>query len=383
MMNEGLKLIFFISCSLCYTFSSPIQNDPCFHITCPQGEICMRSIDAISYNCIKEDQYLKRDEYNNMGDLELALKPRDSVTNYPVNYFEKYMTFNPCLSSPCAPRQICRNLGKNEYICQSEIHAFADINDARSMLREQSKLNVWENLQEAFHHHKAYRKIKPLKAVTQKLKDEDYEVISPETIHHEIGDICKTSKSGTKLINPLRINQYIICLDDTFIIRNCHRGSVFNTFTEKCENTRDIPTKHLEISNPCLNNSTFVQENKFQYRCDCPPGFTGKNCEKVDICEPSFCGMNGVCLSIGYEQEVSHMCWCNNGVEIGLDCESSDTLESNPCLDMNTEIELHALKLNPTVYVECGEENKPVLHSCQHPLVFSEKIQECDWETDE
>ena len=76
------------------------------------------------------------------------------------------------------------------------------------------------------------------------------------------------------------------------------------------------------------------------------------------------------------------MCWCNNGLEIGENCENLKRLEPNPCMIMannNVDDFLHALNLSPSVYVKCAEGNKPVLNVCQYPLVFSETLQECNW----
>ncbi len=196
------------------------------------------------------------------------------------------------------------------------------------------------------------------------------------------GDICKGQKMGSKHINPDRINQYVICLsEDKYILRNCQRGLVFNAFSSDCEKTRDMPGEHFNsATNPCLNNSTFVPTDSFKYRCECPVGFTGKNCERPDICEPSFCGESGVCLSIGHQSEYNHLCWCNNGLEIGKDCKEPAGLEPNPCMNLNRpDREFYRLDLTPYVFVKCVEENRPMLNVCQYPLVFSDELQECDW----
>lgn len=363
------------------TYSNTINDDPCLHVKCPRGEICIKSIDGFSFNCIKEISYSKNIKFGSNQDLNMAAKARDLFTNYPVNYFEKYMSFNPCLSSPCGPRKICRHIKNEKFICQSELELYSDTNKLRSFANIGLKQNIWTNLQKKFFNERRHNKITSLRAIKKKLEADDYEDINAATINNQLGDLCTKNhaKPGTKLANPLRISQYIICLTDNFIIRNCHRGSVFNNHSEKCEATTDIPIEHFRKSNPCLNNSTFVQTDKFQYKCECPAGFTGTHCEKKDICEASFCGMNGVCLGIGYTTVVSHLCWCNNGLDIGKDCDAAETLESNPCLKIDLNKKLHSLKLNPSVYVECGDENKPVLRTCQYPLVFSEDLQECDW----
>jgi len=366
-----LKTIYLLLGLACLTYSTPIYNDPCLYVKCPIGQICIKSVDGYSYNCLKETSY-----------SDINIDYARTVKNRPVNYFEKYMSFNPCLTNPCGPRQICRNWGKNEYVCQSELELGPDT----ERMIDQSTNNIyrnglWQNLKSIWNKEKSTKNTYKitLKAKKQNLRDEDYIELSPETIKNKLGDICVGARVGQKIRNPSRLNQYVICLKDTFVIRNCPRGMVFNTFSKDCEKTLTEPNDFLNGPNPCQNNSTFVSINTFEYRCDCPPGFTGKNCEKADICEPSFCGMTGVCLSIGHENIVSHMCWCDNGLYIGQRCEKQDTLEPNPCLNLNSGQKFHKLDRSPSVYVQCGEENKPILETCEYPLVFSETFQECDW----
>jgi len=379
-----IKVILLIFAFISMIYSTPIEDDPCLRVICKIGSICVKSFDGHgNYNCVKEELGTARLDTRSVfhPSYTSGTKIRHSATNVPkTNYYKNYYTNNPCMSSPCKPQEICRNIADNDYFCQHELDRYADTQQARSYQQRKMKQNVWENLQKIFKKQQAFRKLTPLKAIRQKLRDSDYEIIPQETLEEKLGGICVNEKPGTKLINPLRISQYIICLkDEEYLIRNCPRGSVFNTFSEKCERTRDIPNNYLKGNNPCLNKSTFLLLDKYQYRCQCPPGFTGKHCEKEDICGPGFCGENGVCLSIGYEKKVSHMCWCNNGVEIGTDCDDTTKLEPNPCLDTKTSSKYHSLKLKPSVYIECGEENKPMLKTCHFPLIFSEELQECDW----
>ena len=42
-------------------------------------------------------------------------------------------------------------------------------------------------------------------------------------------------------------------------------------------------------SNPCANNGTCANLDNGQYECSCPPGFSGKDCQKKD----GPCVMNG------------------------------------------------------------------------------------------
>lgn len=139
-------LAFFIS----IVHSTPVTSDPCLYAKCPNGEICIKSIDGYSYNCLRENQYTS--VYDGIkSNIEFGAKSKQTVTNYPVNYYEKYMSFSPCLSSPCGPNQICRNLPDNKFVCVNELVAFSDRSALQPIAAQQQlKQDVWANLQTIF-----------------------------------------------------------------------------------------------------------------------------------------------------------------------------------------------------------------------------------------
>ncbi|XP_060584698.1 neurocan core protein-like isoform X2 [Ruditapes philippinarum] len=68
--------------------------------------------------------------------------------------------------------------------------------------------------------------------------------------------------------------------------------------------------------NPCLNQGTCVQE-LLNYTCECPPGISGKNCEKVVLdCSLSPCRNGGTCI----QALDSDVCVCKPGFT-GANCE--------------------------------------------------------------
>lgn len=78
---------------------------------CEFGEICIKSIDGLSYNCVKEDMFSNS----------------PSSVNIPLNHFVKFFEPNPCLSSPCREKEICRVVKRDQYVCVRELEFPADI----------------------------------------------------------------------------------------------------------------------------------------------------------------------------------------------------------------------------------------------------------------
>jgi hypothetical protein len=115
-------------------------------VHCPIGEFCQKSIDGISYNCIKEKHYV-----NNNHSTVI-----DLYTNHPFNYYEKFLTYNPCLSSPCKQNQICRNLQNNNFVCQNELKTYEDTAEARKHFEKKLQSKESENRRIIFAQNKGF-----------------------------------------------------------------------------------------------------------------------------------------------------------------------------------------------------------------------------------
>lgn len=101
----------------------------------------------------------------------------------------------------------------------------------------------------------------------------------------------------------------------------CPTGQACNPANGMCEGNDPC------ASNPCVNNGTCSANPAGGYRCSCPPGFTGVNCEtEIDECESDPC-VHGMC-----EDGInSYSCNCAPGWT-GVNCETEiDECESNPC----------------------------------------------------
>ncbi|KAI4891022.1 hypothetical protein NFI96_013879, partial [Prochilodus magdalenae] len=84
-------------------------------------------------------------------------------------------------------------------------------------------------------------------------------------------------------------------------------------------------------SNPCENNGVCSQL-KESYACLCPPGFSGRNCERVLKDIPDSClHNNGGCEHFCVEDKEQRNCYCADGYFLGADGQSCLTQETFPC----------------------------------------------------
>lgn len=357
-------------------------EDPCLFSSCNFGEICVRSIDGLSYNCIQEDA---------TGNMLTSV-------NVPLNYFVKYHEPNPCLSSPCNEKEVCRVFKRNKYVCVKELELPNDIANHLPITLDNifsRPSGVLKRLKAKFPKKKVQKEEDDDDDEKESEKDEDHDQDEDENEKEDdnidqvkttteltrldntkkpIGLACQNQTNGKRLVNPLNSRTYIECFNQNEVVKTCLFNLVFNSHIEKCSKTQEKPTSCSP--NPCLNGARCNEISDTEYKCECKLGFTGENCELKDVCKPTYCGNKGVCLSVGYASPISHLCWCSKGQYLGLDCNKN--LESNPCLAYDSKNKKFPLKLNPAVYVIC-DGTRPQVKFCQHPLVYSESTGECDW----
>uniref|UniRef100_A0A8C3AZA6 Slit homolog 2 (Drosophila) n=1 Tax=Cyclopterus lumpus TaxID=8103 RepID=A0A8C3AZA6_CYCLU len=127
------------------------------------------------------------------------------------------------------------------------------------------------------------------------------------------------------------------------------------------------------LSNPCQNDGTCSNDPVHYYRCTCPYGFKGQNCEEpIHACIGNPCQNGGTChLKEG--EGSNFWCVCPEGFEgdsceINFnDCEDNDCENNSTCVD---GINNYTCMCSPEYTGELCEEKldfcAPELNPCQH-----------------
>uniref|UniRef100_A0A8D0A2X9 Slit homolog 2 (Drosophila) n=1 Tax=Sander lucioperca TaxID=283035 RepID=A0A8D0A2X9_SANLU len=127
------------------------------------------------------------------------------------------------------------------------------------------------------------------------------------------------------------------------------------------------------LSNPCKNDGTCSNDPVHYYRCTCPYGFKGQNCEEpIHACISNPCQNGGTCHL--KEGEGSNF-WCvcpegfeGDGCEINIDdCEDNDCENNSTCVDgINNYTCMCSLEYTGELCEEKLDFCAPELNPCQH-----------------
>uniref|UniRef100_A0A7N8X7R7 Slit homolog 1a (Drosophila) n=1 Tax=Mastacembelus armatus TaxID=205130 RepID=A0A7N8X7R7_9TELE len=111
---------------------------------------------------------------------------------------------------------------------------------------------------------------------------------------------------------------------------------LLTTPAKKFECTGDVDAAVLAkcnpcLSSPCLNQGICHSDLVEIYRCSCPPGFKGRNCETaLNACVSNPCANGGRC-QVNEDEEGEYSCTCPLGFE-GRTCQTNtDDCEDNDC----------------------------------------------------
>jgi hypothetical protein len=150
---------------------------------------------------------------------------------------------------------------------------------------------------------------------------------------------------------------------------------VFNVFLDRCDYSTAAPATGCS-SNPCHFNGKCVELDNYQWRCECPPGYMGSQCEITpNFCASNPCGPDGVCRSLPPNDQLSYYCMCDGGTRYGLNC--GPNTDRNPCSEKVTE-ELHPSGLSASLFIHCDGD---IMHLrfCTAPLIYVAEDKNCEW----
>uniref|UniRef100_A0A8B9EVT9 Neurogenic locus notch homolog protein 1 n=1 Tax=Anser cygnoides TaxID=8845 RepID=A0A8B9EVT9_ANSCY len=83
------------------------------------------------------------------------------------------------------------------------------------------------------------------------------------------------------------------------------------------------PRENACLNNPCRNGGTCELVTLSEYKCRCPPGWSGKTCQQADPCASNPCANGGQCVPF----EAHYICRCTAGFH-GANCKQ-DVNECN------------------------------------------------------
>jgi hypothetical protein len=188
--------------------------------------------------------------------------------------------------------------------------------------------------------------------------------LSPEDI------LCQGKQPGTVIpLEDTRI--YVTCLDDSKgVSQKCPRHLHYITQVARCERKMSQLLPPC-LSNPCQNGGVCSELDIFTYKCDCPSGFEGQQCERDQrACQQNPCGQDGVCKGFRFGSALSYVCICQEGNAYGPSCQQAIP---NPC--QSTEQYL-PLGYSDKGFVMCDGE-RFFIESCPGTTIWDNSQKTC------
>ncbi|CAF0913744.1 unnamed protein product, partial [Didymodactylos carnosus] len=180
---------------------------------------------------------------------------------------------------------------------------------------------------------------------------------------------CQGQQPETVLPHPATTRKFIICLDMAKgVEQDCPSGLHYSTTSGRCERRAGQLEAPCAL-NPCLNGGQCTEDGS-TYKCDCPQGLGGKQCElDVRTCLQSPCGQ-GRCQSFRVGAALTHVCICE-GDTYGPTC--SQTLP-NPCRQDDSL----PLGYTDKGFIMC-DGNRFLVEGCPGGLVWDVNEKACFW----
>ncbi len=101
---------------------------------------------------------------------------------------------------------------------------------------------------------------------------------------------------------------------------------------KQCQNVKNLQC----LQTPCLNNGTCLIVGDNDYKCECSAGYSGHNCQIVNVCKKNSCLNQGTCITI---ESSTFECVCPS-THTGSLCELQNPCFDNPCKNGGTCLSL-------------------------------------------
>jgi len=211
----------------------------------------------------------------------------------------------------------------------------------------------------------------------QKLLDQQRSLqqkIEESQIVTEADTLCRGQVE--EVIIPLdNGRRYVVCTADGKGSEQwCPQGLLFNNDLQRCER-RSGPLPDLCVSQPCLNGGQCTTELS-SYKCACPAGFDGKNCELDGrVCQtqrPCGTAPDTRCQSFRFEAALEYICIFRNGKAYGFNAQQ---IQPSPCTGMDGA---QSLAITDKGFIMCDGEQM-FIESCPGGTGWDRGHEACVW----
>lgn len=199
---------------------------------------------------------------------------------------------------------------------------------------------------------------------------------SSETQMRTESDLLCQGQPSETVIPSQDERRFVVCIgNNRGFEQRCPKGLYYHSESRRCERK----WKGLEnpcARQPCLNGGHCVPTDVTSYKCECAPGFDGKNCELdshfCQIRQP--CGKSPQvrCQSFRLGAALQYMCIIQNGRGYGLNLEE---VQQNPCQGTDGP---QLLAMSDRGFIMCDGEFMFV-ESCPGGTVWDDLRKACAW----
>ncbi|CAF0827748.1 unnamed protein product [Rotaria sordida] len=187
--------------------------------------------------------------------------------------------------------------------------------------------------------------------------------------------LCRGRRRETVI--PLEDKRrFVVCIDNSKgFEQRCPKGLYYYPESRRCERKfRGLENPCAQ--KPCLNNGQCAPVDVTSYKCQCPAGFDGRNCElDARVCQTQQpCGQSSDrrCQSFRLGAALPYMCIFQDGLAYGLNAQQ---VQRSPCQGVDGT---QALAVTNKGFIMCDGE-RMFVESCPGGTVWDDLNKACVW----